>query len=188
MTYSVHHRGDTVSWRRWLPTFLAFPLGGLLAVHTVGAIDGPLSAAAGGALAGAIIGAGQWLALRSYGIGARWIVYTAAAMAGGSSLATFLTGAGSELQDLLVAGVVAGAAVGAAQARLLRRDVRTGVSWAATTSVAWAAGWLATWSIGVDVESRYIVFGAAGAVVVTVLTGVVLRRIAAWSASATVTA
>jgi hypothetical protein len=31
---------------RWLPTFLAFPLGGYQAFLIVGSLDGPLSAAA----------------------------------------------------------------------------------------------------------------------------------------------
>ena len=48
---------------RWIPTFLAFPLAGLLTIETVGAFDGSASGAAAGLLAGAVIGAGQWLAL-----------------------------------------------------------------------------------------------------------------------------
>ena len=44
-------------------------------------------------------------------------------------------------------------------------------------SGAWALGWLTTWAIGVDVERGYAVFGSSGAVVVTVITGLVLRRL-----------
>jgi hypothetical protein len=44
----------------WLPTFLAFPLGGFLAIDTVGALHDPLSAAAamsaGSALSAAATG------------------------------------------------------------------------------------------------------------------------------------
>jgi hypothetical protein len=177
MTYSVHYEGDDMTWRRWLPTFLAFPLGGLIAVETIGSIDGPLTAAAAGALAGAIIGTGQWLALRSRGIDRRWIAYTAAAMSAGSAAAAALTGAGTEAPDLMLAGAVTGAAVGAAQSPLLTRGRATEAAWATAVAVAWALGWLATSSIGVDVERGYVVFGSAGAVLVTVLTGLALRHI-----------
>ena len=63
-----------MTFKRWLPTFLAFPLGGLLAIETVGSLDGPLAAAAGGLLAGAVIGGGQWLArcARAASVAAGW--------------------------------------------------------------------------------------------------------------------
>ena len=44
----------------WMLAFLGFPLGGLLAILVVGSIGGVLSAV----LAGAVIGAAQFLALR----------------------------------------------------------------------------------------------------------------------------
>jgi hypothetical protein len=156
---------------RWIPSFLAFPAAGLLTIETIGSLDGPLSAAAGGLLAGAVIGAGQWLALRPRGIGARWIAYTALALSAGSALAALLTGSGTGVADLMLSGLVAGAAVGAAQAPLLDRG-----SWIAVTAASWALGWLATASIGVDVERGYVVFGAAGAILVTLLTGLALVR------------
>ena len=110
--------------KRWLPTFLAFPLGGLLAFETVGSATGPATAAAGGLLAGAVIGVGQWLALRNEGVDRRWPLFTAAAMTAGSALAAAATGAGTEVSDLVLTGAVAGAAVGAAQGLLLgSRDV-----------------------------------------------------------------
>ena len=112
--------------KRWLPTFLAFPLGGLLAFETVGSATGPATAAAGGLLAGAVIGVGQWLALRNEGIDRRWPLFTAAAMAAGSALAAAATGAGTEVSDLVLTGAVAGAAVGAAQGRCSARAVGRG--------------------------------------------------------------
>ncbi len=166
-----------MSWKRWLPTFIAFPLGGLLAVETVGSIDGPGSALAAGALTGAVIGVGQWLALRPFGIDPRWIAGTAAAMAGGSALAVVLTDAGTELRDLVVVGLVAGLTVGLTQGLLLQRGGRAVATWSVVTGVAWSLGWLATWSIGVDVERGYTTFGAAGAVIATVLTGLALQRL-----------
>lgn len=166
-----------MTFKRWLPTFLAFPLGGLLAIETVGSLHDPATAAAGGLLAGAVIGAGQWLALRSHGIGRRWVAYTAAAMAGGSALAAAATGAGTELADVMVLGMVTGAAVGAAQSTLLARGRRVSAAWTAVSAVGWSLGGLTTSAIIVDIERGYHVFGAGGALLVTVLTGLFLRRV-----------
>ena len=87
-----------MTFKRWLPTFLAFPLGGLIAIETVGSLDGPLSRGArradrrGRDRRGSVAGAAQ----RS----GRWIAYTAIAMSAGTALATALTHAGTDLADL----------------------------------------------------------------------------------------
>jgi hypothetical protein len=165
--------------KRWLSTFLAFPLGGLLAIEAVGSRVDPASAAAGGLIAGAVIGIGQWLALRPSGIGPRWAAYTAGAMAGGTALAAAVTGAGTEVADLTVDGAITGAAVGAAQSALLRRAGTAHVAWAAVTAATWALGWLVTGTVIVDAERGHHAFGSSGALLVTVLTGLALRRILA---------
>ena len=158
--------------RRWLPTFLAFPLGGLLAYETVGSVAGPASAAAAGLLAGAVIGTGQWLALRGEVIDWRWAAYTAAAMAAGSAAAALATGGGTETADLILTGAVAGVTVGAAQAKMIGRP-----DWAIVTAASWALAWLI--SAGVlaqQADEGFVVFGSSGALVATVLTGLALRR------------
>jgi hypothetical protein len=175
--YTVHQQEDTMTFKRWLPTFLVFPLGGLLAIETIGSLDDPVSAAAGGLLAGTVIGVGQWLALRSRGIGRRWVAYTAAAMAGSSALAAAITGAGTELADVMLTGLVTGAAVGAAQSKLLARGRGVAAVWTAVSAAGWSLGWLATWATIVDIERGYYVFGASGAAIVTVLTGLALTRV-----------
>jgi hypothetical protein len=163
--------------KRWLPTFLAFPLGGLLAWVVVGALDGPLAAAAGGLLAGAVIGAAQAFAL---GKGARWAVHTAAAMAAGTAVATAITGAGTELGDLMFTGLVAGAAVGAAQSTLLAHTRLVAAGWTAVTGASWSLAWLVSWAvIGVNADQGFYVFGSSGAIVATVLTGLALRALPA---------
>jgi hypothetical protein len=162
---------------RWIPTFLGFPIGGLLAVQTVGSIDGPVSGAIAGALAGAVIGTTQWLALRPTGIGAQWIAATTVALAAGTALAAAITDSGTGAGDLAIGGLIAGLAIGGAQGWVLGRGIRITAIWAATVGLAWMLGWLTTWSIGVDVERGYAVFGSSGAVVVTVLTGLVLLRL-----------
>jgi hypothetical protein len=162
--------------KRWLPTFLAFPLGGLIAMETVGRLHDPASAAAGGLLVGAVVGAAQWWALRSRGVGRRWIALTAGATAAGSAVAAALTGAGTDLPDLMLAGLVSGAAVGAAQSTVLAGDRLRAAAWTAATAAGWALGWLTTWAVvGVNVERGFQVFGSSGALVATVLTGLALR-------------
>jgi hypothetical protein len=160
---------------RWLPTFLGFPLGGWLAVLTVGSIDGPVTAALAGVLAGAVIGAAQWLALPSRGIGLRWVIHTAVGMAAGSALAAAVTGAATTVSGLMLSGLISGAAVGAAQAPLLGRGRRVAAVWTTVVSAAWALGWLITSMVIVDAERGYISFGSSGALVVTVLTGLALH-------------
>jgi hypothetical protein len=161
-----------MTFKHWLPTFLAFPAGGLLA-EAIGGVHGPASAAASGLLAGAVIGAAQWLALRGDGIAPRWIAHTAVAMAAGSAVAAAATGAGTGAADLVVTGLIAGATVGVAQAPLLPAGRLAHVF---GTAVAWAAGWATTTAVGVDVERGYAVFGSTGALVATILTGLVVRR------------
>jgi hypothetical protein len=165
-----------MTFKRWLPTFLAFPVGGFLAIETVGSVHGPVSAAAGGLLAGAVIGAGQWLALRRTGIGARWIGATAAAMAAGAALAALITDAGTGQADVVLAGAVTGAVVGAVQSTLLRERAAL---WTAATATAWALGWLITSEVIVDLDRGHHVFGSSGAIAATVLTGLALRRVPA---------
>jgi hypothetical protein len=166
-----------MTFTRWLPTFLAFPIGGLLAIEILGSRDDVASAAAGGLLAGAVIGAGQWLAVRSSGIGRRWIGYTAGAMAAGTALAATITGTGTDRADVVVTGLLAGAAVGAAQSTLLDRGPRVAAAWTLAMGIAWALGWLVTSAVIVDLDRGHHVFGSSGAVVATLLTGLALHRL-----------
>jgi hypothetical protein len=168
-----------MTFKRWLPTFLGFPIGGLIATQVVGSLHDPVSAAAGGLLAGAIIGGAQWLALRSRGMTRRWVGYTAAAMAAGSALGATITGAGTEVADVMLWGLVTGAAVGAAQSTLLARGPRVAAAWTAVTAAGWSLGWLVTSQIIVDVERGHHVFGSSGALVATVLGGLALRYLLA---------
>jgi hypothetical protein len=161
-----------MTFKRWLPTFLAFPIAGYIAFQTLGSFDGPLAGAAGGLLAGAIIGTGQWLALRSEGVGRRWIAHTAGGMSAGLALAAVVTGAGTDVTDLVLGGLIAGTVVGAAQSALLPRGA---AAWTAVSGAGWALGWLATSQVIVDAERGFYVFGSSGALLVTLLTGLALR-------------
>jgi hypothetical protein len=176
-----------MTFKRWLPTFLGFPVGGLLATQVVGSLHDPLSAAAGGVLAGAVIGGAQWLALRSRGIGRRWVGYTAAAMAAGSALGAAITGAGTEVVDVMLWGLVTGATVGAAQSALLDSGARMSAAWTAITAASWSLGWLVTSQVIVDIERGHHVFGSSGALLATILTGLALRQVLAGASPTTAT-
>ena len=49
----------------WAATLLAFPLAGIAARAVVGPVDAVWTAVVAGAIAGAVIGTAQWLALRT---------------------------------------------------------------------------------------------------------------------------
>jgi hypothetical protein len=166
-----------MTFKRWLPTFLGFPVGGYIATTIVGSLHDPVSAAAGGVVAGAVIGGAQWLALRSRGMTRRWIGYTAAAMAAGSALGATLTGAGTEVADVMLWGLATGATVGAAQSALLARGAGVAAAWTAVTAVGWSLGWLVTSQVIVDIERGHHVFGSSGALLATLLTGLALRHL-----------
>src|SRR5689334_19877487 len=89
----------------WLPTFLAFPIGGLIAIETVGARDAALPGLAGGLIVGLVLGVAQWLVLRGHGVGLRWVPITVVAFAGGAAVATVVTDGGTKLADVVVAAV-----------------------------------------------------------------------------------
>jgi hypothetical protein len=165
-----------MSFLRWAPTFLGFPVGGWLAFQTAGSVTGPLTAALAGIIAGAVIGGAQWLALGRVA-GWRWLAATALGMGAGSSLAAVATGAGTTTPALVISGLVTGALVGAAQGFAVHRGLRVTALRAATVSISWALGWLVTANVIVDAENGYVAFGSSGALVATALTGPVLRRI-----------
>ena len=75
-------------------------------------------------------------------------------------------------------GLVSGAALGAAQGLVLalQGDTRLGAAWGAAMPALFALSWVATTAIGVSVENQFTVFGAAGAVLFMLLSGLVLAR------------
>ena len=166
------------AWARWTASFLEFPLAGLAGLAAVGRVDDPVSALVGGAVTGAVIGAGQALASRAPG-GLRlpllrWVAATSTGMGAGLALGAGAVGYGTGLADLAVQGAVTGVALGAAQALALP-DASRRWAWAAASPALWSLGWTVTTLIGVDVERQYTVFGAAGALTYSALSGLVLR-------------
>lgn len=161
----------------WMASFLGLPIGGYVAHLIVGPIDGTWVAVAAGAITGAIVGAAQWFALRTIGINARWIASTASGLAFGVAITYLIFGYGTSIADLATLGAISGLAVGVAQFPLLAQGPlaaaprSTSVWWAPITAAAWAIGWTVSTSIGIDVESRWAIFGASGALVAAGITG-----------------
>ena len=58
-------------------------------------------------------------------------------------------------------------------------DIALAVAWGASMPLVVALGWSASSVTGISVEDQFPVFGAAGAVVFTLLSGVVLAYFAA---------
>lgn len=165
-----------MSLLRWLPTFLAYPLGGLIAMLLLGSAMTPWAAVLGGTIVGAVVGAAQWLALRP-AVGPRWIIATVIAVPVGAITAALVVGPPVTAPAAALTGAIIGAAAGIAQAFALPASIWPRVAWAATVAVSWTAGWLITSAVIVDLDRGHFIFGSSGAAVVTIVTGVVLRSI-----------
>jgi hypothetical protein len=177
---NVRQRTTTkpVTWQRsalrWLPTFLGFPLGGLVVNLVSGPVDGVVAAVVGGAISGVILGAIQSWGLGTNGPPARqWIAATGVGFAVGLGIGAAAVGYGTSMGDLVVQGAICGLAIGIAQAVVLRERIGDlAFAWVPTLSALWALGWAITTASGIDVESQYTVFGSSGALVVTAATAV----------------
>jgi len=153
---------------------VAFPVAGL-AARVIGSIDGLFVALAAGAIAGAVIGTGQWLVLRGIGVDARWIVATALGFAGGMAVGVASFGYETGTAKLVLVGATSGLGIGIAQWPLLRDRLRASLAWVPAIAGLWALGWTVSTALGVDLQSdRWAVFGALGAVTVAALSGALL--------------
>ena len=176
-------------WPAWGAAFLGFPIGGAAATLLVGPIESVGAALIAGAVAGGVIGAAQWLVLRRrIPLSALWVAATAGGMAVGMALGQVLLGDSTTMQPLLLRGLVVGAAVGAAQVALLRGIVPTPTMWAVVVTLGWPLAWAVSAAIGLDLTRNWAVFGASGALILQLATGLtlayLLRRNAAALASA----
>lgn len=162
----------------WAATLVAFPLAGIAARAIAGPVDAVWTALFAGAVAGAVIGTAQWLALKRIGADVRWIAATAAGLAVGLGVAYAVFGYGTTVADLAVVGAVTGLGIGVAQWWLLRDLVAGSIVWIPATAAAWALGWTVTISIGVDPDDRWAVPGLSGAATITLLLGGVLWALA----------
>ena len=160
---------------RWTLGFLAFPVAGLAGTALAGPVTTPVAALVGGAVTGLVIGAGQALAGRLDP--RRWIPATAAGLGTGLLLGAPAVGYGTSLPQLALTGAITGVPLGVAQALALPAGIRRRWAWAAAVPALWALGWTVTALAGVDVERQYTTFGATGALVFSLLSGLLLARL-----------
>jgi hypothetical protein len=167
---------------RWSIAIVGFPIGGYIG-HLIG---GPAATAPAalfsGLIAGAIIGAGQGLALGILRLRALavWVAATALGLAIALASVTAVIGQIDTMTDAILLGAISGLAIGAGQAAFLARErVANAWTWIVTLGVAWAIGWAVTASIGVALEAGWPVFGLSGALVSQVIAGVVLWKVLA---------
>jgi bacteriorhodopsin len=180
------HRFNTKAWLLWTAGFLAFPIAGALATALTGRINNVGSALIGGMVAGAVIGAGQWLvARRLVGDPRSWIPATALAMGIGLAVGAWAVGYGTSLGELALMGAITGIPLGAAQAYLLRDRLANAWVWGAAMPLLWAIGWTVTTAGGIGVDSKIAVFWAYGAITFMALSGVLLDRLRAATSPAT---
>ena len=163
---------------RWLLAFLGFPIGGAVIYLVIGAVDSPLKGVVGGAIAGAFIGAAQWLALRqSQPVDVTWIVATSAALALGVGLSTALFGTGTDTTAIVNRAAFTGIILGVAQAYVLHGSLGASILWVIAAALAYTVAWPVTRLVIKDnVQMGFVVFGASGAILFQLITLIALLR------------
>lgn len=157
---------------RWLATFLGIPVAGYAGWLVSGHVDSIGAALIGALITGAVLGAVQ-----AWGLGvnrppaAAWMAATAVGLMAGLGIGASMVDYETSLSALVVQGAISGLAVGLGQALvLLPRLGVVALAWPPALAAIWAAGWATSTAIGVNVDQQFVIFGASGALVVTVLT------------------
>ena len=162
-------------WLLWTVGFVFFPISGIFGGLVAGRVDGPSAALIGGVATGAVIGLGQGLVSSRRLPLVRWILATAVGMGLGLLLGATVVGFGTALTDLALMGAITGLFLGVAQALVLPGPGRSRLVWAAAMPLLWALGWTVSTLIGIDVDQRFTIFGASGAVTFSALSGALLH-------------
>lgn len=162
---------------RWLPTFLAFPLGGLIAALALGPIRDPLSAAVSGAVVGCSLGIAQWWALKPLRVSFDWAWSTAVALMIASPLAWAAVSYSTSIEALSLWGLIAGALVGFGQALSQRLKLKQLLIWTLLVSPTWGFAWLISANVIVDADANYAIFGSTGAITATIILGFFINRL-----------
>jgi hypothetical protein len=162
-------------WAWPLAALLGFPIGGYIANLTVGAVDSVGAAIAGGLIAGAVVGAAQWLALRKF-VPWLWIAATSVGMSAGLAVGAATVDYSIDRADLMLMGAITGLGVGALQALLLARQGFAGAAWwAVANPPTWAIAWLiSSYVISANIDERFTNFGASGVLLYALVTGLLL--------------
>lgn len=162
---------------RWTPTFLAFPIGGLLAKLIFGSASTVVKSVGGGLVVGLVVGLIQYLSIKKYGISSSWVVATAIAATAAALINSYIFSFKFDSASLAGTGLVAGLLIGIAQSLSQTRDLKFLSIWAISTAIAWSLAWYITSKVIVDPEDQYHVFGSSGALVTTLGLGLVLKYI-----------
>jgi hypothetical protein len=169
--------------RLWLwpiAILLGFPIGGLVADLTMDGVDSVGSALVEGLIAGVIVGAAEWFALRRF-VSWLWIPATCVGMAVGLMAGAALVDYGIGRSDLALMGAVTGLGVGVFQALVFVQaglSISSAVLWAVANPPAWALAWFVTsYVIARNIGERYPIFGASGCVVFGLLTWLLLAAL-----------
>ena len=162
---------------RWTPTFLAFPIGGLLAKLIFGSANSVLKSIGGGLIVGLVVGLFQYFSLKKYGISTSWLVATVIAVAIAGLVNSYVFSYKFDMASLAGSGFVAGLLVGVVQSLSQSREIKFVLLWTISTAVGWSLAWFITSKVIVDPEAQYHVFGSSGALVATIGLGIVLKYI-----------
>lgn len=153
---------------------LGIPAAGYLGWGVAGHVDSVTPALIGGALTGAGIGFAQWLLLRrSLGVGPAWIVATSVGLAVGLAVGAMVVGYETTTSQLAIMGAIQGAFVGIAQGMVLRNKFSLWYVWMVAMPVLFSISWVVTDAV-IDSGQQFTVFGASGAVVFAILSGLLL--------------
>jgi hypothetical protein len=164
---------------RWMAVWPAFPIAGYVGWKIGGRVDSVGAALIGGAITAAGLGAAQWWAAKgALGRPAAWIGGSAVGYAVGLAAGAALVGYDTDLGALALMGLVSGAALGAAQGLVLAWEGRRrlALAWALAMPVLFALGWSVASVTGIGVDDQFTVFGAGGALLFTLLSGVLLAH------------
>ncbi len=164
-------------WRWPVAVLLSFPIGGYAADLAVDGVDSVGAALAEGLIAGVLVGAAGWFALRRW-VSWLWIPATCAGLAVGLAAGAALVDYGLDRGDLALMGAVTGLGVGALQGLVLMRAGHRPSSaalWAVANPPAWALAWVVTsYVIARNIGERFPVFGASGCIVFGLVTWALL--------------
>ena len=165
----------------WVAVWLAFPVAGYIGWKVGGRVDAVEAALVGGALTAAGLGAVEWWAAKgALGRPTAWIGASAIGYALGLAAGAALVGYDTDLGALALMGLVSGAALGAAQGLVLASQRRRALAlpWAVGMPVLFALGWSVASVTGIGVGDQFTVFGAGGALLFMLLSGLLVARFA----------
>jgi hypothetical protein len=162
---------------RWTPTFLAFPIGGLLAKLIFGSASSVARSVGGGLIVGLVVGLIQYLSLKKYGISTSWVVATAVAATVAALINSYAFSFKFDSASLAGSGLIAGLLIGISQSLSQTRDLKFISIWTISSAIAWSLAWFITSKVIVDSDAQYHVFGSSGALVTTLGLGLVLKYI-----------